>query len=53
MPKGKAKGHLYEQTILVQYVVSIGTILTTIPNSLSLKSYRETKDKEDLPNKLR
>ena len=31
MPKGKAKGHLYKQTILVQYVVSTGTILTTLP----------------------
>ena len=53
MPKGKAKGHLYEQTILVQYVVSTGTILTTVPNSLSSKSYRITEDKEGLPSKLR
>ena len=52
MPKGKAKGHLYEQTILVQYMVSTGTILTTVPNSLSLKSFRVIKDKEDLPRQL-
>ena len=53
MPKGKEKGHLYEQTILVQYVVSTGTILTIVPNSLSLKSYRVTEYKEGLPRKLR
>ena len=53
MLKSKAKGHLYEQTILVQYVVSTGIILTIVPNSLSLKRYRVTKDKEDLSNKLR
>ena len=52
MLKIKAKGHLYEQTILVQYVVSTGTILTTVPNSLSLKSFRVTEDKEDLPRQL-
>ena len=52
MPKGKAKVHLYEQTILIQYVVSMGTILTTVLNSLSLKSYKVTKEKEGLPNKL-
>ena len=53
MPNGKEKGHLYKQTILVQYVVSTGTILTTVPNSLSLKIYRVTEDKEGLPSKLR
>ena len=52
MPKGKEKGHLYEQTILVQYVVSMDTILTTVPNSLSLKNFRVTEDKEDLPRQL-
>ena len=53
MPKSKAKGNLYEQIILVKYVVSTGTILTTVLNSLSLKSFRLTEDKEDLPKKLR
>ena len=53
MPEGKAKGHLYEQIILVQYVVSTGTILTIVSNSLSLKTYTVTEDKEDLPSKLR
>lgn len=53
MPKFKEKGHLYEQIILVQYVVSMGTILTIIMKSVSLKRYRVTEDKEDLPSKLR
>ena len=53
MPKIKAKGHLYKQTILVQYVVSTGIILTTVSNSLSLKSFKVTEDKEDLPRQLR
>ena len=53
MLKSKAKCHLYEQTILVRYVVSTGTILTTIPNSLSLKISRVIEDKEDLPRQLR
>ena len=36
MLKSKAKGHFYEQTILVQYVVSTGTILTTVPDRKSV-----------------
>ena len=35
MPNDREKGHLCEQTILVQYVVSTSTILTTILISLS------------------
>ena len=53
MLKRKEKGHLYEKTILVRYVVSTGTILTTVLNSLSLKSSTITEDKEDIPSQLK